>query len=113
MSKADDIELTKRCALAMGYTVSPGAPGVVGDDDRLHVYESCVNFAGVPALHHHWYWPLTDDGQALALVKRFGLSCGPAEGDDWAVWDNDDSKIAQAEGPDLNRAIVECVAGMP
>jgi hypothetical protein len=67
------------------------------------------------------YDPLHDDAQAMALVKKFGLTCDPANdvppyapwrvcalpvgGEDW----ND---IVNADSDDLNRAIVECIAKM-
>lgn len=58
------------------------------------------------------YDPLHNDEQAMALVKKFRLSVGPGDGADWTVWDNDNSAVEQANNPNLNRAIVECVANL-
>jgi hypothetical protein len=54
--------------------------------------------------------PLHDDEQAMALVKKFGLTIyGPRKDIDWRVGT---PSIDTTESPDLNRAIVECVAGI-
>ena len=61
------------------------------------------------------YWPLTNDAQAMALVKRFGLGfdrniiLG-----EWHVIMVDERSVVKNQGADadLNRAIVYCVAKM-
>jgi hypothetical protein len=97
-----DLEMTKLCAEAMGTP-----PWVVGDQDP----------------DSEWYWPLRHDRQAMALVKRFGLDIfAPEECDEgWGVTCQGDSVTRHFPNaphgfsvtrPDLNRAIVECVAKM-
>jgi hypothetical protein len=59
------------------------------------------------------YDPLHDDAQAMALVKKFGLSIAPELGQGRGLW-----RVNHWRDPplvldtDLNRAIVECVAKM-
>ena len=97
-----DMEMTRLCASAMGI------------DTQESGHELWL--AGHVA--DRLYDPIHDDAQAMALVKRFGLTCDPAEdvapftwrvcvadGGDW------DNQII-SEALDLNRAIVECVAKM-
>ena len=97
-----DLELTKLCAEAVGL--------IPHKDQIPLVCHTGKNLRGIPV--STMYDPLHDDAQAMALVKKFSLSVGPADGDDWCAWDNDDSSIEQGYDENLNRAIVECVAGM-
>lgn len=94
-----DLEMTKQCALAMGYRTKTDARSVAGVRCRDKGKNVTWN-------------PLQDDAQAMALVKRFKLSLNPHEKTDWceAVWfgPNDDELRVEVEG--VNRAIVECVA---
>lgn len=92
-----DLELTKKCAEAMGYEV--------------------LGFEG-NSIHHYWrlgpgfmtdYDPLNNDAQAMALVKRFNLNMSSCAGQPWSVWPN---ALAETVHADLNRAIVECVANI-
>jgi len=60
------------------------------------------------------YDPLTDDAQAMALVKRFWLEPRYNEHRDVPAWMVTPSYKAEpcVISTDLNRAIVECVAKM-
>ena len=97
----DDTELTRLCALAMGYK---------GESLSTH-------WGGLPMFASEIgpYNPLHDDAQAMALVKRFDLHIGktlrtPASPYcEWFVSRTDKYEVA---GTDLNRAIVTCVAKM-
>ena len=100
-----DLEMTKLCAEAMGVAVGP-VPNVNG---KL-TYQ-------VP-LNPLWfsYDPLHDDAQAMALVKKFSLSISMPELGVWeaAEWHDVREHFTglMSANPDLNRAIVECVAKM-
>lgn len=104
-----DLEMTKLCAEAMGYRLDAD-----GGFSRLQ------QGAGMdePAWFEFIYSPLHDDAQAMALVKKLGLTVDPQEDKPPFTWrvvvanegDWDDQIFAQ--GSDLNRAIVECVAKM-
>lgn len=94
-----DLEITKACAEAIGESV------------RLSPYGHMEIEGGIIP-----YDPLHDDAQAMALVKRFGLTLDPAEDIAPFTWrvcvskDGDWEKQVLAESADLNRAICECVA---
>lgn len=92
----NDLAMVHLCAKAMGYKVA-------------HEY------GGHLVLHHHFpdgstaYNPLTNDEQAMALVKKLHLSVSREHhGDRWGVG----KPFAETMNADLNRAIVECVAKM-
>jgi hypothetical protein len=97
-----DLEMTKLCAEAMGwefesYSDSIGQLGRALKDGKT------------------WYapyWPLTDDAQAMALVKRFRLEIYPVGGTNGQNWSANGGRHAIGDAKDLNRAIVECVAKM-
>jgi hypothetical protein len=89
-----DLEMTKLCAEAMGISIAPWPNGgfrIVGQ--------------------HRLYNPLHDDAQAMALVKRFKLQTLPnrAHSGWWVAGGLPKDAIGN---PELNRAIVECVARM-
>lgn len=89
-----DLEMTRLCAEAVGIEL-------VADNEVLWV-------AGfVDAVE---YDPLTDDAQAMELVKKLGLTVSQDPDGCWHVM------TLYCDGPqsaaDLNRAIVECVARM-
>lgn len=88
-----DLEMTKLCAEAMGYSESRASLVVLAG-------QVIVN-DGVNSR----FDPLHDDAQAMALVKRFPLECAQTVSD-WA-----DDWITDSDA-NLNRAIVECVAEM-
>lgn len=108
-----DLEITKRCAEAMGFSVSMRETPFTASGVK-------VLFAGpYDAPTHELYNPLHDDAQAMALVKKFGLhlSFEPEEGNAdvmlWTVEHRLDPKyggISFYSDLDLNRAICECVA---
>ena len=85
-----DLEMIKKCAEKMGI-----------DAERV----------GLNEWSNRPYDPLHDDAQAMALVKKFYLSIirndkTPDVPPHWTVTD----KTWLGISPDLNRAIVECVA---
>ena len=94
-----DLEMTRLCAKAMGYT-----------DFRNHGRDE-IRFACSVAELRPPYNPLHDDAQAMALVKKFKLDAYGRDGH-WDVWlvgtRFDDRHFAYSDN--LNRAIVECVA---
>ncbi len=81
----NDLEITKLCAEAMGYTVKPH-PHRKFDSK----YNWIVNGT-------NWN-PLINDAQAMALLKRFPIDCLNA--------------MCREGSKDFNRAICECVAKM-
>jgi hypothetical protein len=98
-----DIEMTRLCAEAMGYSViaTPGefnaAPTALLVDELQTSYD-----------------PLHNDGQAMALVKQMNLSItrgGEATDSPW--WKVSSALLMRSRtSNDLNRAIVEAVAKM-
>ncbi len=96
-----DLEMTRLCAEALGYEFQ-GFGGPVSnrptEGENVLVFDAGVTIA--------WN-PLTNDAQAMALVKKFGafIQGGPVR---WEVELCDVTVVGQ----DLNRAIVECVAKM-
>jgi hypothetical protein len=91
-----DLEMTKLCAEAMGYTYADGmaeAKGRHGEWETSHTWP---------------YTPLTNDAQAMALVKRFHLDIFGSEGTVWCVSFGAPEVISES----LNRAIVEAIAKM-
>lgn len=94
-----DLEITKLCAEAMGF------------EKLYHATDKRIWFIynGVKGE----YDPLHDDAQAMALVKKYGLSIsGPTREDpNWYVYETRaEGKIRPGEN--LNRAIATCVAKM-
>ena len=100
----DDLTAVRLCAEAMGIDLTalgPGLHGYVARDGRAIPYD-----------------PLTDDAQAMALVKKFGLICDPQhDGQDFVAdpgWEV--SWPPQVDSlyinPSLNRAIVYAVAAL-
>ena len=100
-----DLEITKLCAEAMGYSVVKG-------DGRYKNRMAIATKDGEPVTN---YDPLKHDAQAMALVKKFRISVN-SYNDDYQVWPTRiDKKIAGNActfAADLNRAICECVAKM-
>jgi hypothetical protein len=93
-----DLEMERLCGQAMGYVRTD----ITIHDDDFKCYQEMND-----------YYPLRDDAQAMALVKKLGLhiSCHVDENGTlrWQVSDDDlvwtDAHIS------LNRAIVECATG--
>ena len=94
-----DLEITRLCATAMGYT------------------SISTNHGGLPLFTHEAgiYDPLHDKAQAMELVERFDLCLEPNSPHvaKWAVWPmNDREREYITHNHNLCRAIVECVAKM-
>lgn len=103
-----DLEMTKLCAEAMQLT-------------GLQLYTAKGETKlGVPSKDYdnYIYDPLHDDAQAMALVKKFGLTIDPHQDVPPFTWravvapNGDWEHQIHSEGSDLNYAIVECVAKM-
>ena len=95
-----DLELTRLCAEAMGYDWH----GQIGGRTIC-----------VPGDYGYvLYLPLRDDEQVMALVKKFHLRIDHNETENWSVCKDHGFTMPPEQGwnPDLNRAIVECVAKM-
>ena len=97
-----DLEMTRLCAEAMGIATEESF-GVLAA-----YYKEGLG------LIQETYDPLHDDAQAMALVKRFELRIDHNELDGWRVSKDYGFKRYpdRAYSGVLNRAIVECVAGM-
>lgn len=101
-----DLEITKLCADAMGFDYAR----------KVEMCPICDEYG--------WSWePLTNDAQAMAMVKRFFLYIGhydyanedsPDVISRWEVYPKEPQAIRHLRGvdPNLNRAICECVAKM-
>jgi hypothetical protein len=96
----DDLEMVRACAEAMGLREAVMACDMCASAGGLSVS------TGAPK-----YWPLTDDAQAMALVKRFDLEIRRPPSDEWWVMGNG-LYGASVDDADLNRAIVRCVSVM-
>ncbi len=87
----DDLEITRRCAEAMGEE-----------------HRTAYDWDGEP------YNPLTDDAQAMALVKRFRIDlecCSDSDEIYWSAYIMENGHVAYSfVDPDLNRAICVAVA---
>ena len=97
-----DIEIIKKCAEAMGIDVVEVSRGLAIPYDNFNEPQP-------------FYDPLTDDAQAMALVKKFGLIIEPdgvMPTTEWwvQVWVSDEIRWTGVANKDLNRAICECVA---
>lgn len=91
-----DLEMTKLCAKAMGYTLAKQQPPPSEADDVVLTKEV------------GYFQPLREDDAAMALVKKFNLNCTSLGG--WIVDHMPSSTVVRNTA--LNRAIVECVARM-
>lgn len=99
-----DLEMIKRCAETSGIEVFE------------HADQLWCNFRNVG---NQVYNPLTNDAQAMALVKKFTMllmiDYDAAENEIWSVtaWNGNAGEWTRHyKNADLNRAIVECVAGV-
>ena len=90
-----DLEITRACAEAMGYT------------------KWSAHFGEMPGFTKETgvYDPLHDDAQAMALVKRFRLEvyCEPEHDNLWLCNEHHGEASMHV---DLNRAICFCVSKM-
>ncbi len=90
-----DLEMTKLCAEAMGFE---------------NIQDNHI--PGRIAVNGGPYWPLSNDAQAMELVKKFKLE--PRYNsiqEEWFVTESYSQRIF-AWSEDLNRAIVEVIAKM-
>lgn len=94
-----DLEMTRLCAEAMGFD------NLVYSDGWPFTYREA--FGSVAMADK--YTPLTNDAQAMALVKKFRLFIDGSRESYWQVHCAPDYGSFNS---DLNRAIVECVAKM-
>ena len=91
-----DFEMVKRCAEKMG----------------IHVVPAHECWTQLVDGSYKKYDPLTDDAQAMALVKKFDLALYKTRNGFW-IATHPELLIGTSTNDDLNRAIVECVARMP
>lgn len=99
-----DLEITKRCAQAMGYEI-------LTNFEHLDANLNQIPPLTVRELFPDGYNPLKDDAQCFALLKKVRVECWsiPLEtGEIWSVVKGMHGKFYQ--GADLNRAICECVS---
>lgn len=101
-----DLEITRLCAEAMGHTLVKEIGIWCIPHPTWHDRDTS-NKSGALKV----YDPLHDDAQAMALVKKLGLSLRLTDPDWWDVWVPLHS-TAYANNENLNRAICECVANM-
>lgn len=91
-----DLEMTKLCAEAMGR-------------NPINIVRGEVTTGEWGPNYFLRYDPLHDDAQAMAVVKKMRLYVVPKRSQNgWLVTGEDSDAVS----PDLNRAIVECVAQM-
>lgn len=101
----NDRFLTLQCAHALGYRIEVSQKAAPPPKYPCAVR---VSHGKKPAF---WFNPLFNKAQAFNMLLSFDLSICP-EVDNWSVWNNDDSSIVPGNDQDLQRAIVECVAGI-
>lgn len=73
----------------------------------LELTKLCADAMGLTSWHDksYWYEPLTNDSQAMALVKKFKLDI------EWMGTDTDLWRVEYAHSDEsLNRAICKCIA---
>lgn len=101
--ESNDAILNRLCAKAMGWHTGKLAHRVVA-----YEVNECAIIAGNASGGESVYDPLHDDAQAMALVKKLGISVRQTDPDMWDAW----IPLEPADGTDasLNRAIVKCVA---
>lgn len=107
-----DLEMIKLCAEAM--ETSPTLPGI------SNIWGCTISYKNGQKKVYTWlrntYNPLTDDTQAMEIVKHLRLRIEYDECDDLWIVDQSSPKLSrqacQSEDPNLNRAIVSCVAKM-
>ena len=104
-----DLEITKLCAQAMGYSLAETDSGYW----RIKDGKDVIGMIGEGTTILRKYDPLHDDAQAMALVKRFNLLTDKVREANprWAVhpYGNFDVMVYNH---DYNRAICLCVAKM-
>ena len=111
----DDLEITRLCAEAMGITV-------YSNDAKCYLSRmDMAMYVGQPPtwVFRHFYAPLHDDAQAMALVKKFRLRIdGDGNISDYSKWlveywpEGATSSEEESLSDNLNRAICITVAQM-
>ncbi len=94
-----DLETTRLCAEAMGYSVTVHS-NRKSSPDLMWV-----------ANNQNWN-PLKDDAQAMALVKKFDMWIDKVRMGDASLWTVSAGCEFDVRNSNLNRAICECVAKM-
>ena len=102
MPDMTDFEMIKKCALKMGIEIAE-------ENGRIQAISYFRERRSMP--NYDDYDPLTNDAQAMAMVKRFEMQIITGYSNGWIVSVNRGRNDAQNEN--LNRAIVECVAKLP
>ena len=101
-----DLEMTKLCAEAMGLRQAPIRPIPPPPAPQM-----CALRVSPGKKADFWYYPLHNDAQMAALVKKFRLSLDfDDELDPTGVWVVQYGYTTQTSSPDLNSAVVEYVA---
>ena len=114
-----DLELTKLCAEAMGYSVMDNSKLNLFGDEFKQVHVLRPDHLPLP----HVWEPLKNDAQAMALVKKLHLIIDSPMPDlkpgEFAVEHHTHWEVyvrgkmdAETHNENLSRAIVECVANM-
>jgi len=107
----NDLEITRLCASAMGYTeyqwpINSVVPDIARPNG--HIYIERNSSLGRP-MPPRSYRPLHDDAQCMALVKKFELWIDYAA-KQWVV--REFYAYPGFNNADLNIAVCECVAKM-
>lgn len=103
-----DLEITRLCAEAMGYTIVSNDPNWTDGPVRTEVaHHPGTIMIRSSRVYPHTYLPLHDDAQMAALIKKFPVTCidaldyliphGPERDEDY-------------QHLDLNRAVAKGVA---
>ena len=101
-----DLEITKKCAEALGYQCLP-----IGDGRYRATWDGTAVYMIAEAQGMtQRFDPLHDDAQAMELVKKLRLNviASQFKGGHWVV--NYRHFVDATSRDDLNRAICECVA---
>lgn len=99
-----DLEIVRACAMAADLSCYE-----VSDNEPRH----SIRLSGSHSPENE-YWPLENDAQAMALVKKFKLNISSWGTGLFTVWDQRgfNERYESNHYNDLNRAICECVSKM-
>lgn len=98
----DQREQLVLCARAMGYVV----------DTEYFLDDLCVReklssgSLGNPTI----YDPIKNDGQAMELLRKFGLNVTKPDPGEYVVWPHNQFQRGHGRDLDVRKAIVQCVA---